>query len=553
MRDSPRPVLLFRLLGRVGLRAGLLALLAAALAIILLDRGLDIARERRHEVDHAGGALLGLARAGAERQASLIAQTKTILRLAANMRASAPDAGTACHDTFKRISEGSPWLRTLAVLDLRGYPVCASTSGLATQSFADRPYFTEAIAGRGFAVSDYLVSRVTNQPLLVITYPHMRNGEPDGVLLAAIDPAWMGRLASDAGATAGSEVLLLDRKSTVIAAYPDPTRWVGRYLGGPAGFTQALAEGDADGDGIGPARLDGTEYLVARARIDEIGATFAVMLPHDIVVAETIDLARMEVVKIVIGGGLAVLVIWLGSELLLIRPIRRLAEGAIRLGSGTLDEPISTEGLAPELRRLGETLNTMARKLGRREAELRRANRMLADLAAQDPVTGIANRRAFDERLASEWSRSRRNGLQLALLLIDVDHFKQFNDRFGHAAGDRCLRRVGEALGLSARPDGGFAARIGGEEFAVILPEADMHLATQMAERLRVEVAALTIDNPDGTSGRVTISVGGVAAGHAETGDAPSLFSRADAALYRAKRAGRNCVALDRPPISLAS
>jgi diguanylate cyclase (GGDEF)-like protein len=165
----------------------------------------------------------------------------------------------------------------------------------------------------------------------------------------------------------------------------------------------------------------------------------------------------------------------------------------------------------------------------------------LARLSHVDALTGIANRRRFDEVLAREWARRREGPEPLALLMIDIDHFKQLNDQFGHAVGDQHLRTVAAVLSGCARRDSDLVARYGGEEFAAILTGIDPQDAGLIAERMRASVEALGL--PSGTGvGVVTISIGLACAQALDTG-MDVFVSAADTALYDAKRSGRNRVA----------
>ena len=167
----------------------------------------------------------------------------------------------------------------------------------------------------------------------------------------------------------------------------------------------------------------------------------------------------------------------------------------------------------------------------------------LREMAAHDGLTGIANRRQFDEVLAREWARALRDGRPLSLLMADIDFFKKYNDAYGHIEGDRCLRLVARAVKQAANRSTDVAARYGGEEFAVILPDTDAAAAATMGERIRVSVAALALAHRESdVAPTVTISVGAAtlqpqaALLHAE------LIGAADRALYRAKQSGRNRV-----------
>jgi diguanylate cyclase (GGDEF)-like protein/PAS domain S-box-containing protein len=175
------------------------------------------------------------------------------------------------------------------------------------------------------------------------------------------------------------------------------------------------------------------------------------------------------------------------------------------------------------------------------EDELAEANRQLQALAGQDGLTGLANRRAFDEALTREHLRSRREKSALGLIMIDVDRFKAFNDVYGHLAGDDCLRRIGSTIAEAIRRPGDIAARYGGEEFAVVLPDTDEAGATLMAERISSAILGLAIRHEANANELVTISAG-VASLVCTEAAADVLVQAADLALYRAKDFGRNAV-----------
>ncbi|MBZ5592934.1 MAG: diguanylate cyclase [Acidobacteriia bacterium] len=178
-----------------------------------------------------------------------------------------------------------------------------------------------------------------------------------------------------------------------------------------------------------------------------------------------------------------------------------------------------------------------------RELELVVLTEKLRKLSIVDGLTGIANRRNFDDEIARAWRRAQRESSSVALIIADIDHFKSFNDRYGHLAGDDCLRRVAEVLALSVKRPFDLVARYGGEEFAVLLPDTTEAGAEQVAEGMRKAVEGLNIANPHANATRrVTISAG-VAAAVPNAGSQPAgLIAVADGCLYRAKREGRNRV-----------
>jgi diguanylate cyclase (GGDEF)-like protein len=190
----------------------------------------------------------------------------------------------------------------------------------------------------------------------------------------------------------------------------------------------------------------------------------------------------------------------------------------------------------------------MRRLVREKTEELRLANEHLSRLSFVDALTGLANRRRFDEALDEEWRRAKRFGTSLALVMADVDSFKAYNDALGHPQGDRCLAEVaGVFLGTVGRA-GDLAARYGGEEFVVLVPGADLAMACAFAEKLREGCESLAMPHPASPTGPVvTISLGAAACLPLEGMSMASLVSAADAALYQAKHAGRNRVAASEP------
>jgi diguanylate cyclase (GGDEF)-like protein len=173
-------------------------------------------------------------------------------------------------------------------------------------------------------------------------------------------------------------------------------------------------------------------------------------------------------------------------------------------------------------------------------------NLELQDQIGFDPLTGIANRRAFHERLESLWERLSGEGAPLALILVDLDHFKNLNDTRGHGEGDAALRQVGGVLRMAVRSTEDLPARLGGEEFAVLLPRTKEEHALLVAERIRDAVSYTRIPNPGTANGEtLTASLGVALAWPMDGGDAADLMTRADRALYKAKEGGRNQVVVD--------
>jgi diguanylate cyclase (GGDEF)-like protein len=189
-------------------------------------------------------------------------------------------------------------------------------------------------------------------------------------------------------------------------------------------------------------------------------------------------------------------------------------------------------------------------RVAERTAELAKANAQLQALSEQDPLTGIANRRRLDAYLKLELHRASRNKSPLSLIMIDIDHFKPYNDHYGHQQGDECLVAVGKVIAETATRPTDLAARYGGEEFAVVLPETDREGALAVAHRIREQVLSLAIPHEKSqVADRVTLSIG-VSCVEADGAWATdkALIESADQALYQAKCAGRNRICPAPPP-----
>lgn len=174
---------------------------------------------------------------------------------------------------------------------------------------------------------------------------------------------------------------------------------------------------------------------------------------------------------------------------------------------------------------------------------LERVNVQLAHLSTTDGLTGIANRRQFDQTLLNEWQRSARSQQPLSLLMVDIDYFKRYNDRYGHLVGDECLRRVARILASCVMRSGELVARYGGEEFALLLPGTDVNEANVVAQRCNEEMANARIIHDDSpVAPWLTVSIGVATATATQNLLPETLVERSDVALYRAKDSGRACV-----------
>jgi diguanylate cyclase (GGDEF)-like protein len=221
-----------------------------------------------------------------------------------------------------------------------------------------------------------------------------------------------------------------------------------------------------------------------------------------------------------------------------------LREGETLVASGSFSSPVDRERyerLLAGYRTLLAQTRHMVSISDRMEGELNRASNKFAELSNLDALTGLFNRRWFDEALPKDWKRAVRAGSPVSLAMLDIDHFKLYNDRHGHVEGDVCLRAVGGVLDGALKRPGDWAVRYGGEEFALWLPDTGPEGASLMAEGIRAKVEALGEEGA-GLRSTVTISIGLVSVVPEHRLPWLDLVRAADRALYEAKAAGRNRV-----------
>jgi diguanylate cyclase (GGDEF)-like protein len=202
------------------------------------------------------------------------------------------------------------------------------------------------------------------------------------------------------------------------------------------------------------------------------------------------------------------------------------------------------EGEVYPLKGLQDRNSELEKLVEERTRKLEEANSKLELLSNTDGLTGIPNRRSFDLGLGKEWYRTQRTGIPMAMIMLDVDHFKHFNDHYGHLAGDDCLRSLAQVLVKVMRRAGEQVARFGGEEFVVLMPDTDVHGAFEAAQRIQQAVWSLALPHDDTPPGIVTFSLGVSSLVPSKKYVPDDLVRKADLALYRAKDMGRNCIQL---------
>jgi diguanylate cyclase (GGDEF)-like protein len=298
----------------------------------------------------------------------------------------------------------------------------------------------------------------------------------------------------------------------------------------------------------GAVKLGGTHYHATYVNLEPLPFMLVSIIPRTAIAQEIRPVLSLIIILVLA----AITFSGLGSFLVaryVTRNINSLNRYMHAVSGGDLTTRQCVSG-RDEFLQLNRYLNSMVSTLAaqiashrRTNDELDQRNRELDRLAHIDGLTHIFNRRYFTDTVQREWKRSRRERQPLALLFMDIDFFKQFNDRYGHSAGDECLRRIGELLLELARRPADLAARYGGEEFVILLPGTGREGAASLAETLREKVEALEIPHEESTvAPHLTCSIGLISTVATDASGVEAFIAAADRALYRAKREGRNRV-----------
>ena len=546
-----------------GIRARLALLALMLVGPLMLDRLHSLETTRAREIASISGEFSQLALHSAEAQREVIASVQAVLKSAAFIQASAAKAGQGCAVMRASLHVDLPWIRTLSVVDKDGKVLCSTLSSMVGLDLSDRYYFKQAVETNDFVVSDYLFSRGTRQPSIVAAYPvSALDADQETVMVAAINLDWMSQIMGSLGGRPGVSAALVDSEGTVLATSSDQASRIGRPLEHRALLSAITARATAVDGNTGSMSItarDGTKHMVSFARVGSTGSRLVISIDE----AKTAAAANREIRTGYLELAFVCLFVLLGAlvaaERIIIRPITMMAAAAQRFGRGDWSARAARTGLPAEFVPLARAFNGMAAKLSERERELIATNNRLTVIASMDMLSGLANRRGLQGRLEFEWLRALQNRQTVALLMIDVDHFKLFNDTYGHLEGDACLTRLGETLAGIANETMGFAARYGGEEFCLLLPGLNCEQAMRVGELVRAEVSDLALPHITSPHQRVTVSVGVTCATPNENQQPCDLIEAADAALYAAKHRGRNAVVehgfirATAPGLSLAS
>ena len=407
-----------------------------------------------------------------------------------------PDVQSAPQDLRRLVlfdrAATAPYLGAMRVLDATGHVILDSLGGDRRDiGYSDRDYFKAqaARADAGLFIGGPIKSRTDGQEIIGLSRRvNKANGDFDGVVVGTLRLAYFHHLFSKIHFGPHSAVTLFRDDGLMLMRRPFDADMIGRVF--KPGLLLDRAAHAHEGEYQAVSAIDGMQRLVHFERVGSLPLIVVATAAVEDIYADwwprAISIASVTALSCAVIVALA---FFLRKELRL----RIEAEAALGL------------------------------------------------LADEDGLTGLANRRRFDEKLRKEWSSGARSAAPLALLMIDADQFKIFNDSFGHPAGDDALKALAGCLAGVSRPETDLAARFGGEEFAVILPSTDAATAMRVAERIRRDVLALELPHPQSAAGCFTVSIGVTACvPRGGTDRIRSFVAAADSALYAAKESGRN-------------
>jgi diguanylate cyclase (GGDEF)-like protein len=402
-----------------------------------------------------------------------------------------------------------PQLHGIFIYDKKGdWLVNSQKVLLKNLNNSDREYFEHhrTNSDRGPYIGPPVRSKSTGEWIITVSRRiNLPDGNFGGVALATINMTYFRSFYDLFSIGDRGAIFIANERGILLLRRPFDASKLGRDISKLPLFHDYLPKSDS-GTAVIKSGQDGVVRINSYRRIEEYPLVVSAALSQDEILENWFSDACIQVSA---GGVLVLLIGFLGY-----RMIRQI-----------------------DLR------SKIAGKLEETSNELKISNDILAHLVMQDGLTGLANRRYFDEALAEEFNRAQRGESTLGLLMIDVDFFKQYNDIYGHVAGDECLKKIAHTLTMAMRRAGDVAARYGGEEFVVLLPGTDLVGVVAVAEGIRLAVEALGIPHSGNPLDVVTVSIGVEAFSpiHLEN-EAVELVESADKALYKAKESGRNKV-----------
>lgn len=513
--------------------------------------GIEVGRADR--VRLAESQMLELAREGVLSQQGLLTSARSAMEAIALTPYLTNPSAPGCNAFLAQIEKKVDSINAVSIMSPQGRVICVNNKKAEGRDLSDRRQVRVAIASKGFAIGNIVNGKIYQRPTLgvALAKTDSTGNVITGIVGATLDLKYLEKLISDIGKRPGIEAFAIDGNNTVIVHYPDPEVWTGKKYS-----VNAVAKAIRGSDS-GVLRLNdasGTPRIYGYHRLPDTQSYFVVGLSAKLLFANidrqfrTASLTIAAMLLIVLCG------VWFGGERLIVRPINRLVRRAVRLGGGDYSKTDAMQDMPSEFTPLGRALAEIQQQLAHRELRLREENSALDSLAQRDPLTGLANRRRLDTKLATFVEQCASASTALTIFMIDVDHFKSYNDRYGHVAGDQCLKTIASTIRSWFR-DNDLVARYGGEEFMIVVPGLSQTAMRVLARKICEAVQALQIPHCASPHEVVTVSIGVVNAVPEVGKDAIYFLQQADTALYRAKDRGRNTVAIynDAGDLAIAS
>ena len=462
----------------------------------------------------------------------------------------------SCSAQFRKVMAQVRGLyRTMGLILPNGDIYCNATTSPQelNVNVKDRDYFQLALTSGKFAVGGYQVGRETGLPAINFAYPVIDSGgRVIAVAYAALNLGTFEEQDELRRGVSGKDiervVTVLDHNGIVLSQLP-PLR---AKVGAKAPTVKVLEQLSVKRNGLfsapdpwGEMRIYAFES-VGRNPDGKAPIRVVVSTLYKTIHAETDRWMWQTIIAISMVTILLFLLAWYGTEVFVTRRFSILLAMTERVRAGDFSVRSGFGEGREELSRLGVAFDGMARELQSRDALLQDALERLRSQAVTDELTGLFNRRYLWNALEAELARARRKHVPIAVMLFDIDHFKQLNDQWGHEAGDLVLQNIAKVVRRVVRGTD-IVARYGGEEFVVVMPEAGEEVALLRARELRVRIAEMALSYQGSSLGAITVSIGvAVSADASQSGEV--LLREADAAMYEAKTRGRDQVMLRKVP-----
>jgi diguanylate cyclase (GGDEF)-like protein len=530
----------------LGIRARLVLLALILVAPLMLERARSLESERARQVAAASADLTNLSQHSANTLKEVVSSVEAVMKSAAYITASVGGVGRSCDILRASLPANLPWIRRLMIVGSDERVQCSTVNTQVGRDLSNRVYLKKARQTGDLVFSDFLLANLDSKPIMMAAYPVSAiNNDVDSVIVAGIDLDWISKFMSDLGEHPGISAVMIDGAGIVLAAPKDETNPIGRPLSTVRMLSpiaeKVIGSDQAEGS-FSFTAPDGSEHAAKFSRIAGTQSRLILSVDEAKISADINREIRTAYLQLLFVCLFVLLGALIAAEKLIIQPIETIAAMAKRFGEGEWAVRTANTRLPAEFVPLVRAFNAMAAQLTERERQLIASNDRLTVMASIDMLSGLANRRGFQSRLDFEWMKALQHEGELSLMMIDVDHFKLFNDTYGHPEGDACLSRVGETLAAIAADTMGFAGRYGGEEFCLLLPNTDAARALEVGEIVRAAVQDLAMPHATSSHQTVTVSVGVAGTRPCATQRPGDLIEAADAALYAAKHRGRNAV-----------